>query len=102
MWGCAEPIAIFEHWHCVGLGNKDAPDCGLCTVHAKLKTYGSPGRVGGDIRDIKHIRKIEEKRTQADVRAERGPKIRGRKDGLKKHPTLKRQFGTGKVVKRGR
>lgn len=76
VWGCVEPIAIFEHWHCVGLGNQNPPDCGLCKVHAKLKTYGSPGRVGGDIRDIKHIRKLEEKRTQADRRAERGPKLK--------------------------
>lgn len=67
---------IGEHWLPVALGNYEKPDCLLCVPCAKAKTYGSPGRVGGDIRDIKHIRKLEEKRTQADRRAERGPKLR--------------------------
>lgn len=100
--GCGKPIAVFEHWHCVGLGNTNPPDCGLCEEHADLKTYGSPGRVGGDIRDIKHIRKLEEKRTQADRRAERGPKLvsnsKLQSRGFDK--SLSKKF-SGEVIKRG-
>jgi hypothetical protein len=75
-WGCTGKPQIAEHWQPVALKNEAKPDCLLCADCARRKTYGSPGRVGGDIRDIKHIRKLEEKRTQADVRAERGPKLR--------------------------
>ena len=70
---------IGEHWLPVALGNEAKPDCLLCVPCAKAKTYGSPGRVGGDIRDIKHIRKLEEKRTQADRRRVNGAKLKGGK-----------------------
>lgn len=79
--GCEEPIAIYEHWETVALGNDGPPDCGVCTGHADMKTYGGAygqqwRAVGGDIRDIKHTRKLAEGRTQADKRAKNGPKLK--------------------------
>lgn len=101
--GCmSEGPFVGEHWHCVALGNDNKPDALLCVPCAKAKTYGSPGRVGGDIRDIKHIRKLEEKRTQADRRAERGPKLvsnsKLQSRGFDK--SLSKKF-SGEVIKRG-
>lgn len=96
-FGCVGKPAIAEHWQPVALGNDEKPDCLLCKDCARIKTYGSPGRVGGDIRDIKHIRKLEEKRTQADKReAKGGTHIKGR--GFDK--SLSKKF-SGEVVKRG-
>lgn len=60
--GCGEPIAVWEHWAPVALGNDQKPDCGLCAAHADAKTYGGPGRVGGDIRDIAHVKRLIKKR----------------------------------------
>jgi hypothetical protein len=79
--GCEKPIAVYEHWTMVAIGNGDAPDCGLCEDHADIKTYGGQDgamwrAVGGDIRDIAHVKRLAEGRTQADKRAERGPKLR--------------------------
>lgn len=82
--GCRDKLekdAIGEHWHTVALGNKKAPDCLVNKGHAKIKTYGGQDgdtwrAVGGDTRDIKHIRKLAEKRTQADKRAVNGPKLK--------------------------
>ena len=45
----------------VAIGNDDYPDCGLCKHHADIKTYGGPGRVGGDIRDVAHIKRLKKK-----------------------------------------
>lgn len=67
---------IAEHWFPVALGNDKKPDCLLCEPCADSKTYGSAGRVGGDIRDIYHIRRIAEGRTQYDKRQKNGSKLR--------------------------
>lgn len=83
-WGCSNPIEIYEHWATVALGNDGPPDCGVCEGHAGMKTYGGKygddwRAVGGDIRDIKHTRKIAEGRTQFDKRKRAGgSRIKGR------------------------
>lgn len=99
VWGCTATRGLEgEHSTPVSLGGNAKPDQLMCKRHHKMKTYGSPGRVGGDIRDIKHIRKIEEKRTQADKRAERGSRMQSR--GFDK--SLTKKLGTGEVVRRDR
>jgi hypothetical protein len=76
--GCAEPATIAEHWTPVALGNASAPDCMLCAEHAKAKTYGEPGRIGGDIRDIAHTKRIANENTQYDKRKRGGSKMQSR------------------------
>ena len=92
---CHEPIAVFEHWTMVAIGNDDYPDCGLCERHADIKTYGGPGRVGGDIRDIAHIKRLQKK-----AAGETKPKKPIPSPGFDKTKTKK--LGTGKVVERKR
>jgi len=98
---CHAPIAVFEHWTMVAIGNDGPPDCGLCEAHADIKTYGGNDSemwraVGGDIRDIHHTRRLAEKRTQHDRRNERGSQMRSR--GFDK--TRSKKFN-GEVVSRG-
>lgn len=102
-FGCVGKPAIAEHWATVALGNDQKPDCLLCRECARLKTYGSPGRVGGDIRDIKHVRKLEEKRTQHDQRLERGPKLKSnrRLESRGFNKALSKKM-SGEVVRRDR
>ncbi len=52
---CNEPIAVFEHWTPVAMGNADYPDCGLCKGHAAEKTK----RDVANIAKVKRIRKRE-------------------------------------------
>lgn len=52
---CNEPIAVFEHWTPVAMGNADYPDCGLCKGHAAQKTK----RDVANIAKVKRIRKRE-------------------------------------------
>jgi hypothetical protein len=52
---CSEPIAVFEHWTPVAMGNADYPDCGLCKGHAAEKTK----RDVANIAKVKRIRKRE-------------------------------------------
>lgn len=110
--GCAKPIAVFEHWTMVAIGNDAAPDCGLCEDHANIKTYGGKDDLmwrapGGDIRDIWHAKRLAgEVGSQQARRAERKAegkrsliqgktKIEGR--GFQK--SLRKKM-SGEVVKR--
>lgn len=86
-WGCDGGPVIAEHWTPVALGNDQKPDCLLCRACAAKKT----------LRDIKAIAKV--KRLRRGKRPSKHP-MKSRND-LKKHPTLKKQLGTGKVVTRG-
>ncbi len=92
---CSEPIAVFEHWTMVAIGNDDYPDCGLCKHHADIKTYGGPGRVGGDIRDVAHIKRLRKK-----AAGETKPKRKIANRGFDKTKTKK--LGSGRVVERKR
>lgn len=108
--GCGAKIeanAIGEHFETVALGNKKRPDALFNRACAKLKTYGGTNgdkwrAVGGDIRDIKHTRKLEEKRTQHDVRNARGPKLRTKRKlqgaGFRKD-VRRRMDGTTELVR---
>lgn len=109
--GCGEPLRdkdegiVGEHvWWFVALGNSGKPDKLYRKPCARKKTNGPRG----DINTIAHIKRLAEKRTQADHRDERGysliqgkSKIESNPNALKKHPTLKKQMGSGKVVQRG-
>ena len=77
--GCAEPLrdkdegVVGEHvWWFVALGNDGKPDKLYRKPCARKKTNG-PRR---DLNVIADVKRLAEGRTQADKRAERGPKLR--------------------------
>ena len=77
--GCGEPLrdkdegVVGEHvWWFVALGNDGKPDKLYRKPCARKKTNGPRG----DLNVIAHVKRLAEGRTQADKRAERGPKIR--------------------------
>lgn len=86
-FGCIGKPVIGEHFTPVALGNDQKPDCLLCKDCADAKTK----------RDIAAIAKV--KRLRRGKRPSKRP-LKSRND-LKKHPRLKKQLGTGKVVARG-
>ena len=85
---CNEPIAVFEHWTPVAMGNADYPDCGLCKGHAAEKTK----------RDVANIAKVKRIRKREAGEARKKRPIASR--GFDKTKTKK--LGTGKVVERKR
>lgn len=77
--GCGEPLrdkdegVVGEHvWWFVALGNDGKPDKLYRKPCARKKTNGPRG----DLNVIAHVKRLAEGRTQADKRAERGPKLR--------------------------
>jgi len=104
--GCKRKIdwktAIGEHTTPVALGNNEKPDALYLEECAEAKTYGKPGRVGGDIRDIAHTRRIAEGRTQHDKRLKRGPLLRSNEKivnrGFRKD-VRRRMDGTTELVR---
>lgn len=77
--GCGELLnprdegVVQEHvWWFVSLGNDGKPDKLYRKPCARKKTNGPRG----DINVIAHVKRLAEGRTQADKRAERGPKLR--------------------------
>lgn len=97
--GCGQPLGkrfVAEHWTPVAIGNEEKPDCLMLPACADIKTYGGPGRVGGDIRDIYHVKRIAEGRTQYDVRKREGSQIKSR--GFDK--SLRKKMD-GSVVRNG-
>ena len=103
--GCGDKLerdAIGEHTTPVALGNDKRPDALYNYDCAYAKTYGKPGRIGGDIRDIAHIKRLAEGRTQFDKRQRNGAKLKsnGRLQGRGFDTSLRRRMdGT---VERGR
>lgn len=86
--GCGRPLStekrgtVAEHTSVVALGNGEKPDHIRNRACAKRKTYGgrdgaqwSP--VGGDIRDIAHIKRLRDGKTQHDTRLKKGAKLKG-------------------------
>jgi len=100
--GCGEALnnaegVVGEHvWFFVSLGNDAKPDALYRKPCALKKTNGPRG----DVNTISHIKQLAEKRTQADKRKARGYSLIQGRNTLKKHPTLKRALGTGKVSPR--
>lgn len=103
--GCGEPLrdkdegVVGEHvWWFVALGNDGKPDKFYRKPCARKKTNGPRG----DLNVIAHVKRLAEGRTQADKRAERGPKLRSnaklKSRGFDK--SLSKKF-SGEVVKRG-
>ena len=103
--GCGEPLrdkdegVVGEHvWWFVALGNDGKPDKFYRKPCARKKTNGPRG----DLTVIAHVKRLAEGRTQADKRAERGPKLRSnaklKSRGFDK--SLSKKF-SGEVVKRG-
>lgn len=103
--GCGEPLrdkdegVVGEHvWWFVALGNDGKPDKFYRKPCARKKTNGPRG----DLNVIAHVKRLAEGRTQADKRAERGPKLRSsaklQSRGFDR--SLSKKF-SGEVVKRG-
>lgn len=86
VFGCDQPIAIWEHWTPVAMGNDQKPDCGLCKAHAAEKTK----------RDVANIAKVKRIRKREAGETKKKRKIAGR--GFDK--TLKKDMTTGRVSKR--
>lgn len=106
---CGEPLSkaegtVGEHFWFVCLGNSEKPDALYRKPCALKKTNGPRG----DLTVASRVKRYAEGRTQADKREKRGysliqgkTKIESNPNALKKHPTLKKQMGSGKVVQRG-
>ena len=103
--GCGERLNadgkgdVGEHvWWYVALGNDQKPDKLYRKACALKKTNGPRG----DISQIAHIKRLAERRTQADKRDENGPKLRSngklRSRGFDKTVSKKMD---GTVVRRG-
>lgn len=86
VWGCTNPIAIWEHFTPVAMGNAEKPDCGLCKEHADEKTK----------RDVKAIAKVKRirKKLAGETKAKRPIRSRG-------FDKTKTKRFSGEVVKRG-
>ena len=76
VFGCDQPIAIWEHWTPVAMGNDQKPDCGLCKGHAAEKTK----------RDIANIAKVKriQKKARGETRKKKQIPSRGFQKGLRK------------------
>lgn len=102
--GCGKPLAgkgdVGEHrfWF-VALGCDEKPDALYRADCARKKTNGPRG----DINVIAHVKRLRDKRTQADKRATRGPKLKSnaKLQGRGFDKTLSKKMD-GSVVKHGR
>ncbi len=105
--GCGEKLksgpraTIAEHTAPVALGNDAKPDHIRNRACAKLKTHGGRAGdrwapVGGDIRDIAHIKRLAENRTQADKRPTKRNRLTGRPFPKGKKPWPSRHLGSRK------
>lgn len=92
--GCGEPLGsrtVGEHrFHFVALGCEEKPDA-LYRRECALKKTNGPR---GDINTIAHIKRLAEKRTQADKREARGPRLKSnaKLQGPGFNKTLRKRF----------